>query len=102
MAVCHLTIARGVEELGVREQAFVGFHALARWYQRSFDQSDASLMNDVSRLFVKRLTILATDAEEFVVEAGSGSWRGEICEGTDSNQPILRVATFHGFGTRRP
>jgi hypothetical protein len=60
----------------VRVLAVVGYHALARRYERGADRGDVAILRDLVPL-VTAWPRVVRQPVDFAVPAGSGIWRGE-------------------------
>ncbi|MDR3530912.1 MAG: hypothetical protein P4L90_10210 [Rhodopila sp.] len=83
-----IDLADGRCRIGEMTTVMIGLHAVARWYQRSFDRSDASLMRDFA-LLAKAAPDLLAQAEvgvefEVAVQTPEGPpWRCVVIETRD-------------------
>jgi hypothetical protein len=78
-------------------QASVALHALARWYQRSFDASLDALRADLLAIARAHDAILAGPWDRgFAVPTGAGRWVGEIVrvDGKGGPQTVSSVRSF--------
>jgi hypothetical protein len=73
--------------------AVVGVHALARYFQRSFDGTDNGLFNDLAPVGFRYPDIIKEGRTEFHIETESGgTWAGQLVAGPENL--ILRIQTF--------
>jgi hypothetical protein len=66
--------------------ALIGMHALARWYQRSFHDDEATLLNDLGGL-------IRADVSSKRVDCLHGWWVCKDIIGPD-DQMLMRVTTY--------
>ena len=89
-----------VDKAGVRienrEIAFLGWHALVRRMQRSFDLSDAAVVKDIAEIFKMQRTLLEQKDTKVAIETGSGVWLGERVYEVSQQRVLLRIQTFVG------
>jgi hypothetical protein len=84
--------------------AALGIHALARRYQRGFDNTDHAIKTDISDLALNFSRLLGAESQTFAIPCHSGQWVGAIetvrlSSGPD--QRLLHVRSFlHHEGSR--
>jgi hypothetical protein len=102
IAFIELEVAEAVCSLTVDIVVLLSLHALARWFQRSLDNSQAALVTDLAALASAYGGIL-TDHERtleprFRVPVAGGAWVGEVSrrysEATLKEERVASVATF--------
>jgi hypothetical protein len=71
--------------------AVLGLHALARRYQRGYENTDDSVLRDLAPIGREFVAAAATFGE-FKIPAGGGRWIGAVANSNGS--PVLAVRTF--------
>lgn len=98
----ELLVAKGICQLATRTTALISLHALARWYQRSFDNGETTLWSDLRSLAAKTASILESrstlNSQRFSCRVSSGEWVGSFSERpgeiTGHPEQVLNVRTF--------
>jgi hypothetical protein len=75
----------------------LGTHAIARRYQRGFDNSDRAIQTDISELALNFSRLLRSDGKTFTLACTSGFWVGAIDTVKISgmrDQRLLNVRSF--------
>jgi hypothetical protein len=103
LVLVSLIVRPGRVELTTPALASIGLHAVARWYQRALDVSDARLRNDLLAIARARAGILdAPQWGEFAVLAtAGGKWVGQVCRRLQRNctpEPMLGIRSFISAG----
>jgi hypothetical protein len=104
-----LLVAPGTCRLMVDAAAQFSLHALARWYQRAPDNSEAALLSDLARPAAVYGQIIGTSAmtgnHSFLCAAAGGQWAGSLTqrlsEATGRQEPVLNIRTFLPDGARQ-
>jgi hypothetical protein len=82
IVLCEMRAEPGVTSFQVTPIASIQMHALARWHQRSFEQTTSALMHDLAALARGYASAVAeaerTHGHEFTVTAGDGRWVGTL------------------------
>ena len=97
-----LLAAPGICRLMVEAAVMFSLHALARWYQRAPDNSEAALLLDLARPAAMYGQIIGTSAmtgnQSFLCAAEGGQWAGSLTqrlsEATGRREPVLNIRTF--------
>jgi hypothetical protein len=108
IVLVELRVAKDVCRLMVDPVVLLPLHALARWYQRSLDNSDAALLTDLAQMASAYGEILhihtALGNRKFLCPATSGLWAGSVTErlseATGRQEQVLSVRTFLPGGTK--
>jgi hypothetical protein len=108
LSILQVHVSKHSCTLQIDEQAFIGVHALSRWYQRNFDLRDEALLSDLGRLYVARQGLLDTKSYDFAVPTNEGLWLGRLCSstrhsanGNTKEGVVLRVQTYSSEGFTR-
>jgi hypothetical protein len=84
--------------------AALGIHAIARRYQRGFDNTDRAMRTDISELALNFSRLLGAESETFAIPCHSCQWVGAIETVRPSSGPdqrLLHVRSFlHQEGSR--
>jgi len=71
----------------------VGLHALGRFYERSFDNSETSLILALAALLDEKKRIRGRGKFDIDVPCAGGTWRGGTAR-LDRTHPVLAIRTF--------
>lgn len=74
--------------------ATVGMHALARYFERSGDGSDAATERDLRVLLHAYPATVETAGEFRIPTAAAGAWAGAVMMAQADAQPVMAVRTF--------
>jgi hypothetical protein len=77
--------------------AALGIHALARRYQRGFDNTDHAIKTDIAELALNTSRLLGAESQTFAISCPSGQWVGAIETASLSSghdQRLLNVRSF--------
>jgi hypothetical protein len=77
--------------------ATLGFHAIARRYQRGVDNTDRAIVTDISELALHFSRLLGIESETFALPCPSGVWVGAIETVRISSGPDQRVLNVRSF-----
>ena len=102
IVIINLRCEPGRCELKSQIFCLVGLHALGRWMQRSRDQTEANLLNDLAALAQQRDQLLECgdrlDDQSFVSRVPGGNWVGQVVrlrsERTGTKSRVLSVRSF--------
>jgi hypothetical protein len=75
----------------------LGIHALARRYQRGFDNTDHAIRTDIAELALNTSRLIGAESETFAIACPSGQWVGAIETASLSgghDQRLLNVRSF--------
>jgi hypothetical protein len=85
-----------MELLRMAAIAFVGRHALSRWFQRALSPITEQLYGYLRRLTMSAAQVLAAANEEFEVGTDNGgAWRGSLIPNPSGDEALLRVRSFY-------
>lgn len=90
-------IARtGYFEISATMLASVSLHSLARFYQRSFDNSDAALRSALREIVHHHAAVLAGPGGKFAIGAGDGRWLGSR-QATKIEGKVIQILCIRSF-----
>jgi hypothetical protein len=77
--------------------ATLGIHAIARRYQRGFNNTDRAIQTDILELAINASRLLDADSETFAIPCPSGRWVGAIEIVRLSGAPDQRLLNVRSF-----
>ena len=77
--------------------AILGIHAIARRYQRGFDNTDRTIQTDISELAMNVSQLQNADGQTFAIPCPSGQWVGAIETVSLSGAPDQQLLNVRSF-----
>lgn len=82
--------------------AILGIHAIARRYQRGFDNTDRAIQTDISELTMNVCRLQDADGQSFAIQCPSGQWVGSIETVSLSGAPDQQLLNVRSFLHHHP
>jgi hypothetical protein len=96
LCTCRLTTPAAFE-IKRHAIATLGIHAIARRYQRGFDNTDRAIQTDISELALNVSQLLSASSQTFALPCPSGFWVGAIDTVSVSGSPDQRLLNVRSF-----